>query len=59
MHDTHQTKTMVATRGSAPTFTATVGTSDHGIFNLVGYVGDNPVVLAFLIGAFTLHVPTR
>jgi hypothetical protein len=50
---------MVATRGSAPTFTVTVGTSDHGIFNLVGYVGDNPVVLAFLIGAFTLHVPTR
>ncbi|WP_256392657.1 redoxin domain-containing protein [Natronoarchaeum rubrum] len=38
---------------TAPTFTATVGTSDHESFELKDYLGDGPVVLAFFPGAFT------
>ena len=38
---------------TAPTFTATVGTSDHESFDLKDYLGDGPVVLAFFPGAFT------
>jgi len=38
---------------SAPTFTATVGTSDHESFALQEHLGDGPVVLAFFPGAFT------
>lgn len=37
----------------APTFTATVGTSDHEPFDLDDHLGDGPVVLAFFPGAFT------
>lgn len=44
---------MAATGDSAPTFTATVGTSDHETFDLADHVGDGPVVLAFFPGAFT------
>jgi len=44
---------MAATGDSAPTFTATVGTSDHETFDLAEHVGDGPVVLAFFPGAFT------
>jgi peroxiredoxin len=38
---------------TAPTFTATVGTSDHESFDLDDVLGDGPVVLAFFPGAFT------
>lgn len=38
---------------TAPTFTATVGTSDHDPFDLDDALGDGPVVLAFFPGAFT------
>jgi peroxiredoxin len=38
---------------TAPTFTATVGTSDHEPFDLDDHLGDGPVVLAFFPGAFT------
>jgi peroxiredoxin len=38
---------------TAPTFTATVGTSDHEAFDLESHLGDGPVVLAFFPGAFT------
>jgi peroxiredoxin len=38
---------------SAPTFTATFGTSDHESFDLEATLGDGPVVLAFFPGAFT------
>jgi peroxiredoxin len=38
---------------SAPTFTATIGTSDHEPFDLAEHVGDGPIVLAFFPGAFT------
>jgi peroxiredoxin len=38
---------------SAPTFEATLGTSDHEDFALDDHVGDGPVVLAFFPGAFT------
>jgi len=38
---------------SAPTFAATIGTSDHEDFHLDDYLGDGPVVLAFFPGAFT------
>jgi len=38
---------------TAPTFTATVGTSDHEPFDLEDHLGDGPVVLAFFPGAFT------
>lgn len=44
---------MPATGDTAPTFTATVGTSDHEPFDLADHVGDGPVVLAFFPGAFT------
>ena len=44
---------MVSTSDSAPTFTATLGTSDHEDFDLADHVGDGPVVLAFFPGAFT------
>jgi peroxiredoxin len=38
---------------TAPTFTATYGTSDHEPFDLETVLGDGPVVLAFFPGAFT------
>jgi peroxiredoxin len=38
---------------SAPTFEATLGTSDHEDFALEDHLGDGPVVLAFFPGAFT------
>lgn len=44
---------MVSTGDTAPTFTATVGTSDHESFDLEEHLGDGPVVLAFFPGAFT------
>lgn len=44
---------MPATGDTAPTFAATVGTSDHEPFDLADHVGDGPVVLAFFPGAFT------
>lgn len=44
---------MVQTGDTAPTFTATVGTSDHETFDLGDHLGDGPVVLAFFPGAFT------
>jgi peroxiredoxin len=44
---------MVSTGESAPTFTATLGTSDHEDFDLADHIGDGPIVLAFFPGAFT------
>ena len=44
---------MPSTGDSAPTFTATLGTSDHEDFALDDHLGDGPVVLAFFPGAFT------
>ena len=44
---------MVSEGDTAPTFTATVGTSDHEPFDLDEQIGDGPVVLAFFPGAFT------
>jgi peroxiredoxin len=44
---------MVSTGDAAPTFTATVGTSDHESFDLDDHIGDGPIVLAFFPGAFT------
>ncbi|ELZ20572.1 alkyl hydroperoxide reductase/ thiol specific antioxidant/ Mal allergen [Halosimplex carlsbadense 2-9-1] len=44
---------MVSTGDSAPTFTATLGTSDHEDFDLADHIGDGPIVLAFFPGAFT------
>jgi peroxiredoxin len=44
---------MVSEGDTAPTFTATVGTSDHESFDLADHLGDGPVVLAFFPGAFT------
>jgi len=44
---------MPETGDTAPTFTATVGTSDHESFDLEEHLGDGPVVLAFFPGAFT------
>jgi peroxiredoxin len=41
------------TGDAAPTFTATIGTSDHEPFDLEDHLGDGPVVLAFFPGAFT------
>jgi peroxiredoxin len=38
---------------TAPTFTATYGTSDHEPFDLTDHLGGGPVVLAFFPGAFT------
>jgi len=44
---------MPSTGDTAPTFTATLGTSDHEDFDLADHLGDGPVVLAFFPGAFT------
>jgi len=44
---------MPETGDTAPTFAATVGTSDHESFDLEEHLGDGPVVLAFFPGAFT------
>jgi len=44
---------MVSDGDSAPTFTATRGTTDHESFDLGDHLGDGPVVLAFFPGAFT------
>jgi peroxiredoxin len=44
---------MVSDGDTAPTFTATIGTSDHEPFDLDDHLGDGPVVLAFFPGAFT------
>jgi peroxiredoxin len=44
---------MPETGDTAPTFTATVGTSDHESFDLADHLGDGPIVLAFFPGAFT------
>ncbi|RKD88938.1 redoxin domain-containing protein [Halopiger aswanensis] len=44
---------MPTTGDTAPTFTATVGTSDHESFDLENHLGDGPIVLAFFPGAFT------
>ncbi|QHS16575.1 redoxin domain-containing protein [Halopenitus persicus] len=44
---------MVSTGDTAPSFTATIGTSDHEPFDLDDVLGDGPVVLAFFPGAFT------
>jgi peroxiredoxin len=44
---------MLTTGDTAPTFSATVGTSDHEPFDLDDHLGDGPVVLAFFPGAFT------
>jgi peroxiredoxin len=44
---------MPSTGDSAPTFTATLGTSDHEDFALADHLGDGSVVLAFFPGAFT------
>ena len=41
------------TGDDAPTFTATVGTSDHEPFDLADHIGDGPLVLATFPGAFT------
>nr|WP_233340460.1 redoxin domain-containing protein [Haloprofundus sp. MHR1] len=44
---------MVSQGDTAPTFTATLGTSDHEPFNFEDHVGTDLVVLAFFPGAFT------
>ncbi|WP_255152502.1 redoxin domain-containing protein [Halorarius halobius] len=44
---------MLTDGDTAPTFTATRGTSDHEPFDLDDHLGDGPVVLAFFPGAFT------
>ncbi|WP_232700715.1 redoxin domain-containing protein [Halobacterium wangiae] len=44
---------MLSTGDTAPTFSATLGTSDHEDFDLADHLGDGPVVLAFFPGAFT------
>jgi peroxiredoxin len=44
---------MPQTGDTAPTFSATRGTSDHESFDLEDAIGDGPVVLAFFPGAFT------
>jgi peroxiredoxin len=38
---------------TAPSFSATLGTSEHESFDLDDHLGDGPVVLAFFPGAFT------
>jgi peroxiredoxin len=45
--------TMPSTGDPAPTFSATIGTSEHESFALDDHLGDGPVVLAFFPGAFT------
>jgi peroxiredoxin len=44
---------MVSEGEHAPTFEATIGTSDHEPFDLDDHLGSEPVVLAFFPGAFT------
>ncbi len=44
---------MPTTGETAPTFQATLGTTDHEPFDLADHLGDGPVVLAFFPGAFT------
>jgi len=44
---------MVSQGDTAPTFTATLGTSEHEDFDLEDHVGGGPLVLAFFPGAFT------
>jgi peroxiredoxin len=44
---------MPSTGDTAPTFDATLGTTDHEDFSLADHLGDGPVVLAFFPGAFT------
>jgi len=44
---------MLSNGDAAPTFSATVGTSDHEPFDLADHLGDGPAVLAFFPGAFT------
>jgi peroxiredoxin len=44
---------MLETGDRAPTFAATLGTSDHESFELDDHLGDGAVVLAFFPGAFT------
>jgi peroxiredoxin len=44
---------MPSTGDDAPTFSATLGTSDHESWDLADHLGDGPVVLAFFPGAFT------
>jgi peroxiredoxin len=44
---------MLTNGDTAPTFSATVGTSDHEPLDLGDHLGDGPVVLAFFPGAFT------
>jgi peroxiredoxin len=44
---------MLEVGDTAPTFSATRGTSDHESFDLEDALGDGPVVLAFFPGAFT------
>ncbi|MDS0476028.1 redoxin domain-containing protein [Natrinema sp. 1APR25-10V2] len=44
---------MLESGDTAPTFTATRGTSDHESFDLEDHLGDGPIVLAFFPGAFT------
>ncbi|WP_254544953.1 redoxin domain-containing protein [Halomarina pelagica] len=44
---------MLTNGDTAPTFSGTVGTSDHEPFDLNDHLGDGPAVLAFFPGAFT------
>lgn len=44
---------MLESGDTAPTFSATRGTSDHETFELEDHLGNGPVVLAFFPGAFT------
>lgn len=44
---------MVSTGDTAPTFSATLATSDPEPFDLSEHLGSGPVVLAFFPGAFT------
>ena len=45
--------TVIEDGDAAPTFSATLGTSDHEAFDLEDRLGDGPVLLAFFPGAFT------
>ena len=44
---------MIDDGDSAPTFSATLGTSDHEPFDLDDRLGEGPLVLAFFPGAFS------
>jgi len=50
---------MPATGDTAPTFTATIGTSDHENFDLENHLGDGPVVLAFFPARSRHRVRTK